>query len=139
MFFKEENHVKEIVSYYCSCLNWPCFISEYLRIKVQVSLVKEFTEELKNTSSPAYIELKRDITAEVIIVSKCEASPLIRWGHIHIFCVLCRIIVGIFQSVRVCFILCFECINYFQKSFNRNPFISKLLSPYKPGRRHVYL
>ena len=38
---------------------------EFISIKVELALENEFTEELNNDSSPLYIELKRNITAEV--------------------------------------------------------------------------
>lgn len=38
---------------------------EFVNIKVELALENEFTEELNNNSSPLYIELKRNITAEV--------------------------------------------------------------------------
>jgi hypothetical protein len=43
------------------------FISEFIVIKVEVTLEKEFTEELNNKSSQVYQELERNITAEVIL------------------------------------------------------------------------
>jgi hypothetical protein len=41
------------------------FIPEYIQIEVILAIQDEFTEELKNSSSPAYKTLERNITHEV--------------------------------------------------------------------------
>ena len=51
---------------------WPFSILEFTKIKVEVSLEKEFTNDLKNKSSEAYKSLERNVTAEVIILLQIE-------------------------------------------------------------------